>query len=119
MSERRALAILLTLQLAIVAIVEPRGNFPLNDDWAFAHSVQWLLSEGRIRLSDWVPMYLVPQTLAGGVAAALFGFSFDVLRHVTQLAALLAVGAAYFWFRALRLEAHAALVGTTGLPPFP
>jgi len=68
MTDRRALVALACLHLAIVAIVEPRGDFPLNDDWAFAHSAQWLLGEGRIRLSEWVAMNLVPQTLAGASA---------------------------------------------------
>src|SRR5258708_21042770 len=98
MSERRALAILAALQLAIVAIVEPRGDFPLNDDWAFAHSVQWLLSEGHLRLSDWVPMYLVPQTLAGGIAVFRFGFSFEVFRHVTQVVPVFPVDAPFSCF---------------------
>ena len=50
MTDRRSLTILLVLQLAIVAVSDPRGDFPLNDDWAFAHSVQWMLGEGRMRV---------------------------------------------------------------------
>src|SRR5215212_695887 len=115
MTDRRALAVLVALHLAMIAIVQPRGEFPVNDDWAYAHSVQWLLSEGRIRLSGWVAMNLVPQTLAGGAVAALFGFSFEALRHLTQAVALLALIAAYGWFRVSRLEAIHALVATAAL----
>src|SRR5258706_7111698 len=119
MTDRRALVVLACLHLAIVAIVEPRGDFPLNHDWAFAHSAQWLLAEGRIRLSEWVAMNLVPQTLVGASATAAFGFSFETLRHVTQVVALVAMGSVYAWFRVAGLAASAALVATVAIVAFP
>ncbi len=119
MTDRRALFALVALHLAVVALVQPRGEFPLNDDWAYAQSVQWLLSEGRIRLSGWVGMNLLPQTLAGGLVAAVFGFSFEALRHLTQLVAVLALAAAYFWFREIRLDWGAALAATCAMAAFP
>ena len=119
MTDRRSLALLALLQVAIVAIADPRGNFPLNDDWAYAHSVRWLLDEGRMRVSDWAAMNLLPQTLLGALAAAVFGFSFEVLRHVTQCVAALALFAAYGWFRAVRFEPSDALVATVVVAAFP
>src|SRR5436190_402970 len=119
MTDRRALALLVLLHLAVVAIVQPRGDFPLNDDWAFAQSTKWLLEEGRLRLSDWVPMYLVPQTLAGAAIASNFGFSFEVLRHLTQAIAVLALFAAFAWFRAAGLDARSALVASLAVAAFP
>jgi Dolichyl-phosphate-mannose-protein mannosyltransferase len=115
MNDRRCLALLIAIQLVVVAVVAPRGNFPLNDDWAYAHSVQWLLAEHRIRLSDWIAMNLLPQTLAGGLATAAFGFSFETLRHITQCVAVLASVAAFYWFRAARLEPSQALVASLAL----
>ena len=109
-TDRRALAALVIAHVAMVAIVMPRGDFPLNDDWAYAHGVGWLLSEGRIRLSDWVGMNLLPQTLAGAATVWLFGPGFETLRHVTQAAALAAMAAAYAWFRAAGLDARSAFV---------
>ena len=119
MTDRRSLVALLALNLAIVAIVQPRGDFPLNDDWAYAHSVQWLLTEGRVRLSHWIAMNLLPQTLAGGLVTALFGFSFETLRHLTQAVALATSLAAYGWFRNARLEPLDALVATVAVISFP
>ena len=119
MTDRRALALLALLHLAMVAIVQPRGEFPVNDDWAFAQSVRWLLAEGRLRLSDWVPMYLAPQALAGGAVAALFGFSFEALRHLTQAVALAALAGAYAFFRACGLELRAAFVASVAIAAFP
>jgi len=119
MTDRRALAALALVHLAIVAMVQPRGDFPLNDDWAYAHSVGWLLDEGRIRLSDWVGNNLVPQTLAGAAVSSVAGFSFEALRHLTQAVALAAAGAAYFWFRSARFAPAAALAATLAIVAFP
>ena len=119
MSDRRALAFLVALHLAVIAVVAPRGDFPLNDDWAYALAVQWLLDEGRLRLPDWVGMNLVPQALAGAAVVSVAGFSFEALRHLTQVVALLALGAAYAWFRAARLEPGAAFAATAALVAFP
>lgn len=117
--DRRALAALLAIQLAITLVVRPRGEFPVNDDWAFAHSVGWLLDEGRVRLSDWIAMNLLPQTLAGGLVAAARGFSFETLRHLTQAVAVISSLVAYHWFRANRLEPGPALVATLAVIAFP
>src|SRR6185503_12071343 len=119
MTDRRALAALALVHLAIVAMVQTRGDFPLNDDWAYAHSVGWLLDEGRIRLSDWVGNNLVPQTLAGAAVSSVAGFSFEALRHLTQAVALAAAGAAYFWFRSARFAPAAALAATLAIVAFP
>jgi hypothetical protein len=119
MTDRRSIALLLALHIAIVLIVQPRGDFPINDDWAYAHSVQWLLAEGRVRLSDWIAMNLLPQTLAGTLVTFAFGFSFETLRHLTQCVAPLASIAAYFWFRSARLDPTDALVASVGVVAFP
>jgi hypothetical protein len=119
MTDRRNLLLLAVLHLVMVALVQPRGEFPLNDDWAYAHSVQWLLAEGRIRLSDWIAMNLLPQTLLGAAAAAIAGFSFELLRHVTQAVALATLWIAYGWFRQASLDSVQALVATFVLAACP
>lgn len=105
-------AALLLVQLALLGIVHPVGNFPLNDDWAYAHSVLWLLDEHRLRLSNWIAMNLLPQTLLGAAVAKLFGFSFTGLRAVTQALAMLTSLAAFAFFRTSGLSRPAALVAT-------
>lgn len=112
LSDHHCIALLLAVQVALYAVVRPFGDFPINDDWAYAHSVLWLLEERRIRLSEWIGMNLLPQTLLGGLVSALFGFSFEVLRHLTQIVAASASVAAFFWFRTCRLEPAQGLVAT-------
>jgi hypothetical protein len=99
-----AVALLLMVQLICFALVNAKGHFPTNDDWAYAHSVQWLLSEGKLRLSNWIAMNLLPQTLIGAAAASLFGYSLQTLRGVMQVGSLIVSVQLFFWFRQHLLE---------------
>ena len=108
--DRLAPWLLVAVQLALFALIHPVGDFPIADDWAYAHSVRWLLDERRIRLSDWVGMNLLPQTLAGGAASVVFGYSFATLRAVTQVVSILVAQAAFRWFVASGFARRDALV---------
>jgi hypothetical protein len=114
-----SVSILLGLQIALFFAIEPRGEFPLNDDWAYAHSVLWLLTEHRVRLSDWIAMNLLPQTLAGGATAAAFGFSFSALRHLTQAVALSASAAMLWLFRSAGMTPAQGLLGALAVVTTP
>jgi hypothetical protein len=110
--DKHAVFILIGVQLALLFLPDPRGAFPVNDDWAYAHSVQWLLDEHRIRLSDWIAMNLLPQTLVGGAVSSMFGVSFTALRHVTQVASLVVVLALWQWFTAVGVARRDAVIAT-------
>lgn len=110
--ERHASLAVAAAALILAAAVDPRGEFPVNDDWAYAHSVQWLLAEHRIRLSDWIAMNLLPQTLLGGAAAQLAGFSFTLLRHLTQLVSIVVAVLTLRWFETIGIARRDALVAT-------
>jgi len=105
--------------LALSFAVDPRGDFPLNDDWAYAHSVAWLAAEHRIRLSDWIAMNLLPQTLLGGLATAIGGFTFTTLRHLTQIVAAIVAALALGFFRAAGLGRSDAVIATLTLIAMP
>jgi 4-amino-4-deoxy-L-arabinose transferase-like glycosyltransferase len=120
--DRHAGLIVVAAQLALLALARAADDFPINDDWAYAHSVRWLLDEHRIRLSDWIAMNLLPQTLLGGGAAAVFGFSFATLRHVTQLVSVVVAFAVFRWFAATglgRRDALAAALVVMAMPCWP
>jgi hypothetical protein len=77
-----------------VVLVNPRGNYPLNDDWLYARSVETFLSEGRIVKPQLAAVSLVFQTLWGAGFCSIFGFSHTVLRVsnlLLHLAAALAL----------------------------
>lgn len=114
-----ALAALVVVQLLVIALVAPHGNFGIDDDWTYAHGVTWLLREHVLRLSPWATATVLPQTLLGGAIAALFGDSFEVLRHLTQAIAALAAFAAYACLRAVHASARDAFVGALALLAVP
>lgn len=118
-SDRNAELVVVAVALILVVLVDPRGEFPINDDWAYTHSVQWLLDERRIRLSDWIAMNLFPQTLAGGLVVKLFGFSFTVLRHLTQIISALVAVFALRWFLVVGLSRRDALIASLSMIAMP
>lgn len=81
-------------------LVGSSGDFPLNDDWAFAASVREMLDHGTFRPSQWAAMTLLTQVLWGSAFTAVAGYSFDVLRFSTAVMALIGAIATYLLLRA-------------------
>ena len=65
--------------IILIVLVNPIGDFPINDDWAYARSVLSLVEDGEFHLLGWGAMTLVSQVVWGALWVKLFGFSFDVL----------------------------------------
>lgn len=78
-----------------MAVVNPTGDFPLNDDWAYAKDVWHLSQEGKLLLDDWPAMTRLTQIFWGAGWVKLFGFSHEVLRFSTLLLSL--VGLMALW----------------------
>jgi hypothetical protein len=49
----------------MAVLINPRGNFPLNDDWAYGRAVKSLLETGSIHLSNWSAVNAVSQIFWG------------------------------------------------------
>jgi hypothetical protein len=81
--------------LILMLIVNPIGNFPLNDDWAYAKNVFYLSEHGVLRFSDWPAMTLISQMLWGAAFCKVFGFSFTVLRFSVLLLGLAGLNLMY------------------------
>jgi len=81
--------LLLLIFFIAEVLVNPFGNFPLNDDWSYSKSVKILLEENEINIGDWGAMTLVTQILWGFLWTKIFGFSFIVLRFSTLFSACL------------------------------
>lgn len=96
------------IALAFVGIA---GNFPLNDDWIYAESVQHFLDTGEIRLLACAPACLF-QILVGAGACKIAGFSYEVLRMVGFFFAVLGSFFLYGCCRQLRMQALPALILT-------
>jgi Dolichyl-phosphate-mannose-protein mannosyltransferase len=96
-----------------ILLVNPLGNFPLNDDWAYAKSVKILYENGNLVIGDWPGMTLIGQVLPGAFVSYFFGFSFVSLRFYTLIVSL--VGAITFYNLAKCLSSNKTLTGFTTL----
>jgi 4-amino-4-deoxy-L-arabinose transferase-like glycosyltransferase len=85
--------------LLLMWVVNPIGNFPLNDDWAYGKNVYYLSEHGILKFSDWPAMTLISQMLWGSAFCKIFGFSFTVLRFSVLLLGLAGINLMYFFLR--------------------
>lgn len=102
-----------------IALVDPHGDFALNDDWAYGLTVRTLLEAGAFRPPGWAAPTLLSQALWGAAAALPAGFSFTALRLSTLLLGGGALVAVYMLARTLRAPRGAAGVAalTVGFGP--
>ena len=91
-------------------LIDPFGDFPLNDDWSFARAVKTLITEGEFRPTDWTSMPLVTNVLWGALFCLPTGFSFDALRLSTIVSSLLGVIGTFLIMREIRLSRPIALI---------
>lgn len=92
-------ALVTALWLGVIVAVDPRGEFPLNDDWAYALPVAHLVETGELRLTFWQSMPLFSQFLWGALFCLPAGFSFVALRCSTLTLGLFGLWALYLMLR--------------------
>jgi Dolichyl-phosphate-mannose-protein mannosyltransferase len=114
-AERRHLLILTAAWLAAAAIVNPAGNFPLSDDWSYAHSVRTLLAQHEWRLTDFTSVPIGTQLLWGAVFCLPAGFSFVALRVSTLVLAWLTGVGVYRLLRACGSHQTCALIAAASV----
>ena len=71
--------------------MNPLGEFPLNDDWAYSKSILIWLTEGKYDIGEWPAMTLFTHLLWGILFTKAFGFSFFILRLSTIISSLIGV----------------------------
>ena len=82
------------LWLVLIAVVPPRADFPLNDDWIYAKVVHHLVETGQYESNPYGDPTFILQAYWGAAFVKLFGFSFDTLRISTLVLGLVAVWSA-------------------------
>jgi Dolichyl-phosphate-mannose-protein mannosyltransferase len=102
---------LIILWLFLVFLVNPLGNFPLNDDWAFGWTVNNLLATGQFKLSDWAAANLLSQVLIATAFTLPFDFSFTALRICTLTLGLTGVLVTYGLLRETEVSPGIATCG--------
>ena len=97
--------------LLAVVIVDPCGNFPLNDDWCYARAVEVLLNQHTLRFVYVITMTLVAQVIWGALFCSLFGMSFTTLRISTLTLGLAGLLVTYKFLREVGVSRRVALIG--------
>src|SRR5262245_52756966 len=87
-------ALWVALATAVVVFVGPWRETPIDDDWAYARTVEHLLLTGRYRLHGWLSANPFVHVWGGALASTLLGSSFASLRIWTLVVSL--AGAAAF-----------------------
>jgi hypothetical protein len=103
--------LIVAIWILVAILIDPRGEFPLNDDWAYSAAVKTLLGGGGIRLSGWTSANVIAQIFWGALFCLPFGFSFTALRISTLALGLIGVLALYGLLREGDADHGTALFG--------
>ncbi|GET40160.1 glycosyltransferase family 39 protein [Microseira wollei] len=110
-SEIIYLLIITAIWAGMVILVNPIGDFGLNDDWAYGFSVKYIVEKGDVKISGWTATNLLAQIFWGALFCLPFGFSFTALRFSTLTLGLVGVNATYGLLREVNLTQRLALYG--------
>jgi hypothetical protein len=97
--------------LAAIALTNPLGDFPNNDDWVYGAAVKTLLETGRFQIPGWITTNLIAQAYWGSLFALPWGFSFNALRLSTIVLGVVGI---LFVRALLRLFGATAPIATVG-----
>jgi len=84
---KRDVFLLLAIFAVAMVLVDPRGDFPLDDDWDFALATWAFAKTGHFQFTPFTATSLYLQVVWGAVWTLLFGESFNVLRASTLILA--------------------------------
>lgn len=113
------LALMSALWIATCFVIDPFGQFPLIDDWAFSRDVYHLLTTGQYSIVGWGPESLVSHIVLGTLASLPAGFSFTTLRFTCIVSGLLGVFGVYVLVRDLSEPRLVCLIAALTLAFFP
>ncbi|PYQ50331.1 MAG: hypothetical protein DMF59_11060 [Acidobacteria bacterium] len=74
-----------------IIVIDPRGNFPLGDDWDFAIATWNFAHTGHFKFTHFTAVSLRAQVVWGALWTWAFGESFRVLRYSTLALAALTI----------------------------
>lgn len=106
------LAPVLVVWVIMEAVIDPRGNFPLNDDWLFGTLVQRMLAGDSFQPGGIPNMTLFTHIAWGALACYPFGCDDEMLRFFTILWGFAGLISIYYFIRAVQASGGLALVCT-------
>ncbi|MBW4578794.1 MAG: glycosyltransferase family 39 protein [Tildeniella nuda ZEHNDER 1965/U140] len=104
--------LIILVWIVMSILVNPLGDFPINDDWVYGRAVKSIIEEGNFTLSGGnTSANLVAQAFWGALFCLPFGFSFSALRISTLVLGLIGVIATYGLLREVRASRLISLFG--------
>jgi hypothetical protein len=103
--------LILGIWLLVAFLIDPRGEFPLNDDWCYAAAVKALRGGAGLKLQGCVSTNIVAQVVWGALFCLPFGFSFTALRISTLTLGVIGAVGLYGLLRELDADQETALFG--------
>ncbi|HNN92951.1 MAG TPA: glycosyltransferase family 39 protein [Pseudomonadota bacterium] len=94
----------------IVACVGIGGDYPLNDDWAYAYTARYMAQTGKLRILDWAAPGLLSHAVWGAALLRWVGDSYVVLRCGTLAFAAVGMVVCYILARQCGLAVLGALL---------
>ena len=73
------------------AIINPIGEFSLNDDWAYSKTVINYINNGDIEAPAWGGATFLTQLIWAVIFCKIFGFSFTILRLSSIILSLIGI----------------------------
>ena len=98
--------------LGLALLVDPRGDFPLVDDWSYGRTVKVLVEDGKFYYDGWSSPTLFLQILYGALFCLPFGFSFEALRISGIVSGFAGSVGTYLLLREARATRFIATVGS-------
>jgi len=96
----------------MILLINPIGDFPLNDDWSYGRTVRCLVEQNRLQFTGWMSMPLIAQVFWGAMFCLPFGFSFTALRFSTLSMGLIGIFATYALLRQAKANRPIAFFGS-------
>lgn len=117
---RRAAALVPAAFCAVLlAAADPRGAFPLNDDFQWSDAVFGMVAGKGLRFAEWVYASAVTHVALGAVPARLFGPTDEVLRFWNMAWGCAAAGLVFSLARRFGAGRGAALAAACALAANP
>ncbi len=103
--------IIIAIWTVMVIVVNPLGNFPLNDDWVYGLAVKSILEKGDFSFPSPAHANLFFQAFWGALFCLPFGFSFTALRFSTLTLGLIGAIGTYLLLREVNANQKISLLG--------
>ena len=112
MNKIKQIFILLFFIIIAELIINPLGEFPLGDGWAYSKRISYFLDNGFSRVPEWGGASFVTQLLWGLSFSKIFGFSFTILRFSQIISYFIFICVFYFYLGKIIQSKHTQLFYT-------